>query len=71
LRTEARGKGFGGRLLIPPEIYTQLSAEKTPPNEITEKRLILLDLLRSINSLEPELQEAQKELRSPQRKTKR
>jgi hypothetical protein len=52
--------------LIPPEIYAQLSAEETPPNEITEKQLILLDLLRSINYLEQELQEAQKKLRSPQ-----
>jgi hypothetical protein len=33
---------------------------------MAEKRLILLDLLRSINYLEQEIQETRKELRSPQ-----
>jgi len=57
--------GLAAWFLIPSETYAQPVSEKTPPKEITEQRLILLDLLRSINYLEQELQETQKELRSP------
>lgn len=58
--------GLAAWFLIPPEVYAQPASETIPPKEITEKRLILLDLLRSINFLEQELQETQKELLSPQ-----
>ena len=58
--------GLAAWLCILPKTYAQQSSGETPPDEIIEKQVILLDLLRSINHLEQEIQETQKELNSPQ-----
>jgi small-conductance mechanosensitive channel len=44
----------------------QQPAETTPPPEIIEKQTILLDILRSVEQLEHDLKQKQREIRSPQ-----